>query len=86
LFILLELPKDEIDRQTKLDKSLDVEDAIKYLKTIFWVYANNNKYNYTADQGPMLYNFLRMQFINNLVFVTGRPFHPNLMFASIPRV
>ncbi len=31
-FILIELPNEEIRRKTKLDKNLDVEDAIKYLR------------------------------------------------------
>ena len=47
---MLELPEEEVRRQTKLDRSLDVEDAVKYLKSIFWVYANNDKFNYTVDQ------------------------------------
>jgi hypothetical protein len=50
LFILLELPGEELKRQTKLDKTKDVEDAIKYLKNIFWLYANSNRYNYSAEQ------------------------------------
>ena len=30
-FIMLERPQEEIRKQTKLDKSLDVEDAIRFL-------------------------------------------------------
>jgi len=48
--MLLERPNEELQYQVKLAKNLDVEDAIKYLKTIFWIYANNDRYNYSADQ------------------------------------
>jgi hypothetical protein len=41
MFIGIELPAEEIRRQTKREKNLDVEDAIRYLKTIFWVYGNS---------------------------------------------
>ena len=50
LFIALELPSEELRRETKLAKNQDVEDAIKYLKTIFWVYANSERFNFTEDQ------------------------------------
>ncbi len=50
LFIALELPSEELRRETKLAKNQDVEDAIRYLKTIFWVYANSERFNFTEDQ------------------------------------
>ena len=48
---MLELPREEEQHQLKIEKNADVDNAIKYLKTIFWHYANNvQKYNYTRDQ------------------------------------
>ena len=34
----------------KLNKTQDVDDAVSYLKDIFWTYANNERYNYSRDQ------------------------------------
>lgn len=50
-FIELELPREESEHKLKKEKNVDVENAVNYLKTIFWHYANNKqKYNYTRDQ------------------------------------
>jgi hypothetical protein len=49
IYILFELPVEESQRQLKLNKTQDVNDAAVYLRTIFWDYANNPKYNLTPD-------------------------------------
>ncbi len=41
----MELPAEEERRTTKLTKSQDVEDAVTYLRNIFWIYANDDRYN-----------------------------------------
>jgi hypothetical protein len=45
ILILMELPAEEERRTTKLTKSQDVEDAVTYLRNIFWIYANDDRYN-----------------------------------------
>ena len=51
VFIYLELPDEEEKKKLKLEKNIDVDNAVNYLKTIFWQYANNEKkYNYTRDE------------------------------------
>ncbi len=47
IFILIELPAEEIRRQTKLTKNLDVDDAVLYLRETFWRYLNSGDRNYT---------------------------------------
>ena len=50
MFQYFELPTEEEKFKLKLEKNKDVDNAVNYLKTIFWQYANNkNKYNYTRN-------------------------------------
>ena len=49
MFIAIELPAEELRYQTKLAKNEDMEDAIRYLKTIFWVYGNSDRFNFTRE-------------------------------------
>jgi uncharacterized membrane protein len=37
-------------RHTKLEKSKDVEDAIAYLRQVFYKYATSERYNFTEQQ------------------------------------
>ena len=37
-------------RHTKLEKSKDVEDAIAYLRQVFYKYATSERYNFTQQQ------------------------------------
>jgi len=49
--MLLERPHEEDLHDEKIKRNKDVDDAINYLKKIFWHYANNErKYNYTQDE------------------------------------
>ena len=50
IFIALELPYEKLQYETKLAKNIEVEDAITYLKTMFWIYAKSDRYNMTQDQ------------------------------------
>lgn len=51
VFQYLELPMEEDKYQLKLEKNKDVDNAVDYLKTIFWQYANNQqKYNYSRNE------------------------------------
>ena len=45
--MLIELPAEEIRRQTKLTKNLDVDDAVKYLRKTFWRYLTDERSNFT---------------------------------------
>ena len=50
-FIVLEKENEDEAYALKLKKSKDVDEAVKYLKSIFWQYANNKeKYNYTRNE------------------------------------
>ena len=47
----MELPAEEERRTTKLTKSQeDVEDTVTYLKNVFWIYANDDRYDLAADE------------------------------------
>ena len=51
IFILLELPAEELRYETKLNKTKDVEASIDYLKNIFYFYATNvERYNYSVAE------------------------------------
>ena len=50
IFIALELPSEKLEYETKLAKNVDVEDAVKYLKSMFWIYATSDRFNLTQDQ------------------------------------
>ena len=48
---MLEKENEDEAYALKLKKSKDVDEAVKYLKSIFWQYANNKeKYNYTRNE------------------------------------
>ena len=48
---MLELPNEEESFQEKLNKTVDVDNSINYLKSIFYHYATNvDRYNFTRDQ------------------------------------
>jgi len=50
VFIVLERPDEEKRHEEKILKNKDVDNAINYLKTIFWHYANNEqRYNYSQE-------------------------------------
>ena len=49
LLIMLELPNEEDLRIAKLNKTQDVEDSVEYLKSIFWIYANNQRFNLSKE-------------------------------------
>ena len=49
LLIMLELPNEEDLRIGKLNKTQDVDDSIEYLKSIFWIYANNQRFNLSKE-------------------------------------
>ena len=51
MFVYLELPMEEENYKLKLEKNKDVDNAVEYLKSIFWQYANNEqKYNYSRNE------------------------------------
>ena len=51
IFLMLELPNEEESFQEKLNKTVDVDNSINYLKSIFYHYATNvDRYNFTRDQ------------------------------------
>jgi len=51
VFILLELPAEELRYEEKINKTKDVDASIDYLKNIFYFYATNvDRYNYTREQ------------------------------------
>ena len=51
MFIWLERPNEEKQKNLKVDKTAEVHDAVAYLKTTFWQYATNeDRFNYTKDE------------------------------------
>jgi hypothetical protein len=50
ILILLEQPYEEEMRIAKQNKTRDVDEAVTYLKGIFWTYANNERYNYSKEE------------------------------------
>ena len=51
LFMWIELPKEELMRELKTEKSKEVDEAVAYLKSTFWHYATDEyRYNYTHEQ------------------------------------
>ena len=51
MFIWLEKPNEEKQRNLKVEKTAEVHDAVAYLKTTFWQYATNeDRFNYTKDE------------------------------------
>ena len=49
LLIMLELPNEEDLRIGKQNKTQDVDDSVEYLKSIFWIYANNQRFNFSKE-------------------------------------
>jgi hypothetical protein len=47
IFIRIELPAEEIRRETKLLRNKDVDDAVLYLKQVFWQYLTSERQNFT---------------------------------------
>ena len=51
LFMWIELPKEELMRALKMEKSKEVEEAVDYLSSTFWNYATDEyRYNYTIEE------------------------------------
>lgn len=50
VFLKLELPYEELQHEIKKEKSKDVDKAIEYLKSIFWHYATNERYNFSQPE------------------------------------
>ena len=51
MFIWLEKPNEEKQRNLKVEKTAEVNDAVAYLKTTFWQYATNeDRFNYTKEE------------------------------------
>ncbi len=51
LYIDIERPYEEKLYEVKMNKTKEVDAAIRYLKKIFWHYANNEeRYNFTQEQ------------------------------------
>ena len=46
---MLELPNEEDLRIGKQNKTQDVDDSVEYLKSIFWIYANNQRFNLSKE-------------------------------------
>jgi hypothetical protein len=51
IFLLLELPNEENRHEEKKNRTVDVDESMDYLKSIFYHYATNEeRYNFTRDQ------------------------------------
>ena len=51
LFMWIELPKEELMKALKMEKSKEVDEAVDYLSSTFWNYATDEyRYNYTIDE------------------------------------
>jgi hypothetical protein len=51
ILIYLELPNEKSQFELKLNKTVDVENDIEFLKKLFWMYANDeNRYNMTTTE------------------------------------
>jgi hypothetical protein len=49
ILIYLELPNEKSRFELKLNKTVDVENDIEFLKKLFWIYANNeHRYKMTT--------------------------------------
>ena len=47
----IELPKEELMKGLKMEKSKEVDEAVDYLSSTFWNYATDEyRYNYTIDE------------------------------------
>ncbi len=68
VLIKMELPIEEERRNTKLTKSQDVEDAVTYLKNVFWIYANDDRYDLTPDEYRNKVHSICIRYLNRLVY------------------
>ena len=51
LFMWIELPKEELMKALKMEKSKEVDEAVDYLSSTFWNYATDEyRYNYSIDE------------------------------------
>ena len=86
ILILLELPLEEEMKVGKQSKTKDVDDAVDYLKSIFWIYANNQRFNFSRaeyhDKASFQCFSTTKSFINKFWHLTHRYFGKNWHFKS----